>query len=163
MRVKSFGEAKDLIISGLIRKAMKPREISREECEEFLSKAKFGRLGLSVQDLPYVVPISYVYSKGALFLHSGLGGKKLEMAKENPRVCFEVDSLDKGKWTSVVVLGKANLSDDIVAKEKLFEIFIKSKMAGHGGKAFRREELERMPMCIWEIEIEEMTGREGVW
>ena len=35
--------------------------------------------------------------------------------------------------------------------------------ASHGGKKFSREELERMPMMVWEIEIEEMTGREGVW
>ena len=26
-----------------------------------------------------------------------------------------------------------------------------------------REELEKMPMTIWEIKILEMTGREGVW
>jgi hypothetical protein len=45
----------------------------------------------------------------------------------------------------------------------MFEAFTKKGLGGHGGKQFRREELEKMDMTIWEIEIEEMTGREGIW
>jgi nitroimidazol reductase NimA-like FMN-containing flavoprotein (pyridoxamine 5'-phosphate oxidase superfamily) len=142
---------------------MKTREMSREECEDLLSKCRFGRLGLSLDDKPYVIPLSYVYSDGVLYLHSGLKGKKLDMAKKNPQACFEVDSLEDNRWKSVVVSGKANLSDSLEAKQKVFDVFIKSKMGGHGGQAFRREDLEKMPMCIWEIEVEDMTGRQGVW
>ena len=45
----------------------------------------------------------------------------------------------------------------------MFDAFTNKGQGGHGGKKFSREELEKMPMTIWEIEIEEMTGREGVW
>ncbi|MHC1631759.1 MAG: pyridoxamine 5'-phosphate oxidase family protein [Methanotrichaceae archaeon] len=142
---------------------MKPRRLSKEECEDLLSKSRVGRLCLSTNDIPYVVPLSYVYSDGVIYLHSGLKGKKLEMAKENPKICFEVDSLEKNRWKSVVILGNAKLSDSLETKQKVFDMFIKSKMGGHAGKAFKREDLEKMPMCIWEIGIEEMTGRKGVW
>jgi len=142
---------------------MKPREMSGEECEDLLAKSMVGRLGLSAGDRPYVVPMSYVYAGGVILLHSGLRGRKLDMARENPRVAFEVDSVERGRWKSVIVFGKARLSTDAEAKEKLFDIFTKSGMGGHGGKRFSREEMEKMPMVIWEIEIEEMTGREGVW
>lgn len=142
---------------------MKPREMSREECEDMLAKSRFGRLSLSVSDRPYVVPMSYVYAGGVILLHSGLRGKKLDMVKENPRVAFEVDSAEGGRWKSVIVFGKARLSSDAKAKERLFDIFTRGEMAGHGGKRFSREDMEKMPMVIWEIEIEEMTGREGVW
>jgi len=142
---------------------MKPREMSKEECEDLLAKSMVGRLGLSAGDRPYVVPMSYVYAGGVILLHSGLRGKKLEMARENPRVAFEVDFVERGRWKSVIVFGKARLSTDAGAKERLFDIFTKSGMGGHGGKQFSREEMEKMPMVIWEIEIEEMTGREGVW
>jgi len=142
---------------------MKPREMSGEECEEMLAKSRFGRVGLSIGDQPYVVPMSYVYADGVILLHSGLRGKKLDAARDNPRVCFEVDSVEKGRWKSVIVFGKARLSQDVDAKERLFEIFTKSEMSGHGGKSFRREDVEKMPLVIWEIEIEEMTGRDGVW
>jgi nitroimidazol reductase NimA-like FMN-containing flavoprotein (pyridoxamine 5'-phosphate oxidase superfamily) len=142
---------------------MKPREMSREECEDMLTKSRVGRLGLSVDDRPYVVPMSYVYAGGVILLHSGLRGKKLEMARENPRVAFEVDSVERGSWKSVIVFGEARLSQDVDAKERLFEVFTKGEMGGHGGKTFRREEMEKMPMVIWEIKVDEMTGREGVW
>ncbi|HII06376.1 MAG TPA: pyridoxamine 5'-phosphate oxidase family protein [Methanotrichaceae archaeon] len=142
---------------------MKPREMSVEECMDLLAKSRFGRVGLSSGDQPYVVPMSYVYVDGVILLHSGLRGKKLGIVRDNPRVCFEVDSVEKGKWKSVIVFGKARLSQDMDAKQRLFDIFTKSEMGGHGGKSFSREDIEKMPMMIWEIEIEEMAGREGVW
>jgi len=142
---------------------MKPRDMSGEECEDLLAKSRFGRVGLSMGGEPYVVPMSYVYADGSILLHSGLRGKKLEMARDNPRVCFEVDSVEKGRWKSVIAFGRARLSADADAKERLFDIFTKGEMGGHGGKRFSREDMEKMPMVIWVIEIEEMTGREGVW
>ena len=45
----------------------------------------------------------------------------------------------------------------------MFDAFTKKSQGGHAGKKFSREELERMHMTIWEIKIEELTGREGVW
>ena len=45
----------------------------------------------------------------------------------------------------------------------MFDAFIEKGLSGHGGKQFQREELEKMDMTIWEINIKEMTGREGVW
>ncbi len=142
---------------------MKPREMSGTECEDLLAKSRFGRVGLSSGDQPYVVPMSYIYADGVILLHSGLKGKKLDIVKDNSRVCFEVDYAEKGRWRSVIAFGKARLSQDVEAKKKLFDIFTKGEMGGHGGKSFRREDMEKMPMVIWEIEIEEMTGREGVW
>lgn len=142
---------------------MKPREMSRDECEELLANSRFGRIGLSTGDRPYVLPMSYVYAGGAILLHSGLSGKKLDMARENPRVSFEVDSVERGRWRSVIASGRVRLSSDAGAKERLFDLFTRGEMGGHGGKAFRRVDMEEMPMVIWEIEIEELTGREGVW
>ena len=142
---------------------MKPRDLSKEECLNLLSAARYGRLGLAKDDRPYVVPMSYVFADGRIYLHSRGGGMKMDFASANPRVCFQVDSLDKGRWSSVIAFGPARLSDDIEAKQRMFDAFTARGLGGHGGKKFSREELERMPMTVWEIEIEELTGREGVW
>ena len=142
---------------------MKPRDLSKEECLNLLSAARYGRLGLAKDVQPYVVPMSYVFADGKIYLHSRGGGMKMDFASANPRVCFQVDSLDKGHWSSVIAFGPARLSDDIEAKQRMFDAFTARGLGGHGGKKFSREELERMPMTVWEIEIEELTGREGVW
>jgi nitroimidazol reductase NimA-like FMN-containing flavoprotein (pyridoxamine 5'-phosphate oxidase superfamily) len=142
---------------------MKPRTLSQDECASILSSAKFGRLGLSSDDNPYVIPMSYVYSGGKIYLHSRGRGRKIEMAVKNSRVCFEVDQLNADRWASVLAFGKAKLSSDIEAKTKMFDAFIKRGIGGHSDKKFQREELERMEMTIWEIEVVEITGREGIW
>lgn len=142
---------------------MKHRTLSKDECTSILDSAKFGRLGLSSDDNPYVIPMSYVYSGGKIYLHSRGGGRKIEMASKNSRVCFEVDQLSEDRWASVLAFGKAKLSSDIDAKARMFDAFIKKGIGGHGGKKFQRDELERMEMTIWEIEVVELTGREGIW
>lgn len=142
---------------------MKPRDLSLEECAALLSAGRYGRLGLSLNDMPYIIPMSYVYSNGKIYLHSRGKGKKVELATKNSNVCFEVDLLDKNHWSSVLAYGRAKLSSDIEAKKRMFDTFMGKDLKGHGGKEFQREELEKMDMTIWEIEIKEMTGREGVW
>ncbi len=142
---------------------MKPRELSLEECAALLSKGRYGRLGLSLNDVPYVIPMSYVYSSGKIHLHSRGSGKKVELATKNPNVCFEVDLIDKDRWSSVVVFGLASLSSDAASKARMFDTFTGKEMGGHAGKQFKREDLEKMEMTIWQIEIKVMTGREGIW
>jgi nitroimidazol reductase NimA-like FMN-containing flavoprotein (pyridoxamine 5'-phosphate oxidase superfamily) len=142
---------------------MKPKELSGAECASLLSAGRYGRLGLSLNNLPYIIPMSYVYSDNKIYLHSRGGGRKIDIVSENPNVCFQIDSLDKNRWSSVVAYGKARLSSDIEAKRKMFDVFTRKGLGGHGGKQFLREELERMEMTIWEIEIDEMSGREGTW
>jgi len=142
---------------------MKPRTLSQDECTSILDSAKFGRLGLSTDDNPYVIPMSYVYSGGKIYLHSRGGGRKIEMAAKNSSVCFEVDRLNEDRWSSVLAFGKAKLSSDIEAKARMFDTFIKKGIGGHGGKKFQKEELEHMEMTVWEIEVVELTGREGIW
>ncbi|OPY52320.1 MAG: Pyridoxamine 5'-phosphate oxidase [Methanosaeta sp. PtaU1.Bin060] len=142
---------------------MKPRVLSREDCESLLSRERYGRLALSLGDVPYIVPMSYVYSGGRIYLHSRGSGRKIELVRKNPRVCFEVDHLETNRWSSVVITGKADLSSEMEAKMRMFDAFVGKDLKGHGGKQFGREDLEKMEMTIWEIEIEEMTGREGMW
>ncbi len=142
---------------------MKPRELSLDECRALLSATRYGRLGLSSNNVPYVVPMSFVYRDGKIYLHSRGKGKKVMYATRNPMVCFQIDLIEKNSWSSVLALGTVHLSDDLEAKKRMFDAFTRMDMQGHGGKQFSREELENMEMTIWEIEIEELTGREGTW
>ncbi|HBV96109.1 MAG: pyridoxamine 5'-phosphate oxidase [Peptococcaceae bacterium BICA1-7] len=142
---------------------MKPGTLSREECAALLSAGRYGRLGLSICNLPYVIPISYVYFENSIYFHSSGRGKKVQMVNKNPHICFEVDFLDKGCWSSVVVYGLARLSTQLDAKRRMFDAFTRKGLSGHGGKHFMREDLENMDMTIWEIAIKEMTGRVGIW
>ncbi len=128
-----------------------------------LSTSRYGRLGLSLNNAPYVVPMSFVYRGGKIYLHSRGKGMKVLYATENPNVCFQIDHLEKSRWSSVIAFGTAKLSLDVEAKKRMFDAFTGKDMQGHGGKQFSQEELEKMEMTVWEIEISELTGREGLW
>jgi len=63
------------------------------EIRDVLSRAVVLRLGLYDGQTPYIVPVNFGYckDKNALFIHSGHEGWKMEILKQHPRVCFEVE------------------------------------------------------------------------
>ena len=74
----------------------KDREVSSfEEIIQIIEKCEVCRLGLSVGNRPYVVPLNFGYEvingKLILYFHGANVGKKLEMIQKNPIACFEVD------------------------------------------------------------------------
>lgn len=84
-----------------------PRELSREEIEEFLRGQRIARLGCHADGVTYVVPLVYAYEDGAVFAVT-TEGRKTALLRENPRVCVEVDEYDtdgKGSWRSVIAYG----------------------------------------------------------
>jgi hypothetical protein len=139
------------------------RKLSPSESAELLSAFRYGRLGLSLENHPYVIPMSYVYSNGKIYLHSRKKGEKVGIATNNPNACFEVDILSENLWSSVVARGKIKFSTDIATKRIMFNAYMFKDMRGHGGKPFKQQELNYMDFVIWEMEIEEITGREGIW
>ncbi|GAB7026691.1 hypothetical protein JCM15764A_19390 [Geotalea toluenoxydans] len=107
--------------------------------------------------------MSYAYSNEKVYLHSRGKGEKLKIAKYNPKVCFEVDLLEKNHWSSVIAYGMVSISTEIEAKYKMFDAFVLKSMEGHGCRQFKREELGNLNMIVWELRIKSMTGREGIW
>ncbi|MEQ7801953.1 pyridoxamine 5'-phosphate oxidase family protein [Pedobacter sp. ASV1-7] len=80
-------------------------ELNKKEIIEFLESKFMGRLGCHLDGETYIVPINYIYQNNAIYAHSG-EGKKIEMLRANPQVCFQVDEIDNMfKWKSVILWG----------------------------------------------------------
>lgn len=80
-------------------------ELNKKEIVDLLESQFIGRLGCHLNDETYIVPINYVYQNNAIYAHSG-EGKKIEMLRKNPRVCFQVDEIESMfKWKSVILWG----------------------------------------------------------
>src|SRR5690606_7700196 len=80
-------------------------ELNKREIIDLLESQFFGRLGCHLNGETYIVPINYVYRKDAIYAHSG-EGKKIEMLRVNPRVCFQVDQIENMfEWKSVILWG----------------------------------------------------------
>ena len=74
----------------------KDREVTdKNQIEEILKQCKTCHVAMVDNEKPYVVPLSYGYQileDGTLELvfHSAKDGKKINILKKNPNVCFEI-------------------------------------------------------------------------
>jgi nitroimidazol reductase NimA-like FMN-containing flavoprotein (pyridoxamine 5'-phosphate oxidase superfamily) len=88
-------------------------EMSPGEIEAFVLSQKIGRVGCHVDGETYVVPVIYGWDADCIYVYT-TEGKKIDMMRENPSVCFEIDEyLANGGWRSVIAQGVfEELSDD---------------------------------------------------
>jgi len=139
------------------------------EIEAILLKADICRLAMTDGAVPYIVPLNFGYRDRALYFHTGLAGKKIDILKKNNAVCFEVDvdaelirsDIACGfgmKYRSVVGTGKAEFVADPDKKRKALDIIM-----GHYSRQatweYRENSFERT--CIIKVTIDAMTGRKA--
>jgi nitroimidazol reductase NimA-like FMN-containing flavoprotein (pyridoxamine 5'-phosphate oxidase superfamily) len=138
------------------------------EIEALLGRMAVGRLGLSTEDGPYVVPVNYVFDEGYVYFHSGHKGRKVEALRANPRVCFLVDepgpqvTWDKGCgitqiYESVMCFGKAEFIEEIAERRRILEMLINKYVPGGNHVPIPDGTVENM--AVVRIHIEWMTGK----
>ena len=141
-----------------------------EQIRHILDSGKVLHLGLSVNDEPYVVPMNYGYTmedgKLVIYLHSAVKGKKLEMVRTNPRVCFNIDC-DRmpfeGRvpcqygmvYSSILGRGTATLVEDPEAKMEAMSILMKTQT----GKDFTFNERLVGIVTVIRIDVQEYTAK----
>lgn len=80
-------------------------EMKETECREILARASFARLGCSLNDQPYVIPVGIAYEPDYIYVFSTLG-QKIEWMRSNPKVCVQTDEIkSQADWASVIVNG----------------------------------------------------------
>ena len=98
---------------------MRIDELNETECREFLSRTSMARLGCSLNDQPYIIPVGFAYEDDFIYVFATLG-KKIEWMRTNPKVCVQVDeSKGQSDWTSVIANGEyQELPEPKFAKER---------------------------------------------
>jgi uncharacterized protein len=81
-------------------------KLTEEQIDEVLQNNQLGRIGCSLNNKTYIVPINYVFDGKHIIGHA-VAGKKIDMMRTNPEVCFEVDEMKNfTNWRSVIVMGQ---------------------------------------------------------
>jgi nitroimidazol reductase NimA-like FMN-containing flavoprotein (pyridoxamine 5'-phosphate oxidase superfamily) len=81
--------------SGLSRKQMRRQDLEITEIDQIdgiISRAFHCCIGMVDGGEPYIVPVCFGYERNALYFHSALEGKKVDILKRSNRVCFEMDT-----------------------------------------------------------------------
>jgi uncharacterized protein len=140
------------------------RALAGEEIERVLRAEVVGRIGCHAAGRTYVVPVCYAYEEGAIYAHSGLG-LKIEMMRQNPSVCFEVDHVeDLTNWDSAICWGTyEELSrSDAQHGLDLIRAGISNRMPrtlGHGQLAAEKADGADTPI-VFRLNLTERSGRE---
>mgnify|MGYP001550615326 FL=1 len=142
--------------------------------DSLLTKATTCRLGMCADNVPYVVPMNFAHQGNTVFLHCAKKGKRYDMLKQNPKVCFEID-IDGGPiasavpqnacksgyaYQSLIANGKVRFIDDDAEKTSALNLICKKyfdatlPMAAEGVRG----------TLVLAIDMEELTAKQaGNW
>lgn len=147
----------------------KEKAMTKEAIETFIKQENVLRLGLSADNIPYVVPLNYGYKDNTFYIHCALEGKKLEILEKNQLVCIEIDGHHRlvtddlackytMKFTSVIAFGKAEiLSSTDEVKEGLDVL-----MGQFSDRDFTYNPKAISKVKVIKVVIDEMTGKSSL-
>ena len=147
----------------------KEKEITeKSEIEAVIRRSLVCRVGLSENDIPYIVPVCFGYQDGAIYIHGSLKGKKTAILQKNQNVCFEFDidteilESEKAcawgvKYQSVIGFGKASFLELPDDKQKALDII----MSQYSDKSFPFPENIIKKTAVIKIEIASMRGKQS--
>jgi nitroimidazol reductase NimA-like FMN-containing flavoprotein (pyridoxamine 5'-phosphate oxidase superfamily) len=109
----------------------------RKEIDAILKQCKTCYLAMSIDDVPYVLPMNFAIDGDRVILHSAQHGRMWETIKKNPNVCInwtlgeelawqdeQVGCSYRVKSKSVIIEGIAEIVEDDVEKLRLFNQFM---------------------------------------
>jgi nitroimidazol reductase NimA-like FMN-containing flavoprotein (pyridoxamine 5'-phosphate oxidase superfamily) len=141
-------------------------EITENECREILARATLAKLGCSLEDQPYVVPVGIAYEADYIYVFSTFG-KKIRWMRTNPKVCVQIDELTgQSEWASVIATGEyqelhePQFTDERDHARRLLE---KRNLWWLNALAERRTELpdEKIKPIFFRIRIGAVSGLRG--
>jgi nitroimidazol reductase NimA-like FMN-containing flavoprotein (pyridoxamine 5'-phosphate oxidase superfamily) len=140
------------------------RTLASEEIERVLRAEVVGRIGCHAGDRTYIVPVCYVYCNGSIYAHSA-NGQKIEMMRQNPIVCFEVDHVeDLVNWNSAICWGTFEELQGAEATKALR--ILRERLESELPRVLEHGELaaeawvDSQPVVAYRVRLSELSGRE---
>lgn len=142
-------------------------ELTDRQIENVLYSAVVAHLGCHVDNLTYVVPITYAYDGTYIYGHTK-EGMKIDMMRKNPNICFEVDIRENmGNWRSVIAWGAFEELTKPVDREAGMQIILDRITPIMTGATTvqnpmidaQENYIEAMRGVVYRIELTKKTGR----
>lgn len=143
-------------------------KLNKTEIEKVLTEEIIGRIGCHADDVTYIVPISYAYDGKCIYARS-YEGLKIDLMRKNPRVCFEVDTMENmANWKSVIAWGDFKELTEARERKAGIEKLFARKISGIASKTVQlspqwpfssKEDLDKLEGIIICISLDEKTGR----
>lgn len=146
------------------------QQLSEDQCLQILREGSSGVLALSGEDgYPYAVPLSYLWQEGRIYFHCARTGRKLEAIRHCNKASFCVIGQDRvvpeeytTYYRSVILFGRLRiLEDPAEIRTAICALARKYHPADTVEHRDRLIEKEWPALCVVEMTIEEMTGKQA--
>ncbi len=132
-----------------------------ELIQSIIDKCELCYLGMADhKGQPYVLPFNFGYEEGVLYLHSAPAGKKMDILKDNPKVCaaFSTDhqlfhrhepvACSYGmKYRSVLLHGAIEFIEDYDEKVRVLNIIMRK----YTGRDFTYNAPAVNNVCVYKV------------
>ena len=139
-----------------------------EKIDALIKNSIVCRLGINHGKIPYVVPLSFGYRDNTLYFHSRPKGKKLNLLKDGPNVCFEFDRVIEVieaknpcswdmKYQSVIGTGKVEFIEKMEDKIKALKVIISQ----YTDRQMKIPEAQFKATIVFQLAIDNMTFKQN--
>jgi nitroimidazol reductase NimA-like FMN-containing flavoprotein (pyridoxamine 5'-phosphate oxidase superfamily) len=142
---------------------------SEETIARIIEKSQVCRLGLTKDNIPYIVPVSFAYDDNSIYFHTASEGMKIDFISAGNVVCFEFEHgirlLAQGdtpcdwgfSYQSVIGHGRIHEVTDRHDKVRGLNLIVKQYVAGEWPMVAPHVENTR----VWQLVIESITGKQS--
>ncbi len=142
--------------------------INPEIIQDILKTADTVRIAMIDGDEPYIVPLNYGYQNNALYIHCAKEGRKINILKTNPRVCFLIEGEselvtgpDACDWTlkylSLIGYGTVEILEN--KNEKIVGLDILMSQFGSKKNSYHSKHVDTI--VILKLTIESINGKQS--
>lgn len=150
----------------------------KEKIIDFLHKTNIGHLGLVDEQIPYVIPLNYVWFNDCLYFHGASEGRKTRIIRKNNHACFTV-SESRGvmsnpipakvdtAYMSVLIFGEVTLLENIEEARDVMQAMLNKYVPGYYEKPLAKSHLEKYvsslgsKTAIYKITPSDITAKEN--
>ena len=143
-------------------------ELNELQIDHLLLSQAIGRIGCINSEMPYIVPVTYIYD-GKSIIGQTKEGMKLNIMRKNPNVCFEVDSMtNMVNWQSAILFGtfeelkgkEADKARDYLVNH-MWPLLTNATIHPHQHEVSVSsvDDTNRVKPVMYRINIKEKTGR----
>lgn len=151
----------------------------QKKIHTLLLEQQTGYLGLSSRDMPYIVPLNYVWYDGNIYFHGANEGRKVDIMRENANATFVVcESMGTlvnpipantdTAYLSVMVFGKMEIVTDLVEATSIMQQLLDKYVPGYYETPLSRNHVEKYQSSlgsktgVYKLVTSEMTAKENI-
>ncbi len=140
--------------------------LNHEQIDFLLRSQMIGHIGCYDAGRVYVLPVTYVYDGEYMYGHTK-EGLKIEMMRNNPQVCFQVDAIQNfANWQSVVIqgtfeelTGEESHQAERLLLNRIVPFQVSETIPSGGIDIHQLASVSRPVLVTYRISIQEKSGR----